>query len=414
MLKRFFLCLLFVVSFVAVAQEGSSSIYSFYGIGDIKYRGNIETRSMGQLTVIPDSIHLNLENPALMSHTKLTTFGISGTFSPTVLKDGQNSQKAQRTSLDYLSVVLPAKKFAVGFGVLPYSYVGYRIYNSIPSIDRVNTNFGSGGVNRVYTSFSYSLPKGFSLGAEVNFNFGEIETTSTSATTIESSARERNTSSLSGFGFNFGLSHQTKITSKLHMFTGVTYQPEINLTSENERNIAVLTYTGSGQEIVADDVDIVLPDSKLKIPSRLTFGTGVGEMKKWAVGVQYSMQDEGAYASRYPVSVNAGSEKASRFSIGGYYIPKYTSFTSYFSRITYRGGFRYEATGLVINNVSILDRAVTFGFGFPLGGTFSNLNAGFEFGKKGTKNAGLIEENYYNISLALSFNDRWFQKRKFD
>jgi len=90
------------------------------------------------------------------------------------------------------------------------------------------------------------------------------------------------------------------------------------------------------------------------------------------------------------------------------------NFTNYLSKITYRGGFRYENTGLVINNVSILDRAVTFGLGLPLNGTFSNINIGFEYGKRGTTNAGLIEENYSNISFGFSFNDKWFQRRQYN
>ena len=58
--------------------------------------------------------------------------------------------------------------------------------------------------------------------------------------------------------------------------------------------------------------------------------------------------------------------------------------------------------------------AFTLGVGLPLGGTFSNVNIGFELGKRGTTNAGLIQENYANFTLALSLNDRWFVKRKFD
>jgi hypothetical protein len=55
---------------------------------------------------------------------------------------------------------------------------------------------------------------------------------------------------------------------------------------------------------------------------------------------------------------------------------------------------------------------MTLGFGLPLNGTFSNVNLGFEFGKRGTTNAGLIEENYTNISLGFTFNDEWFRRRK--
>ena len=75
---------------------------------------------------------------------------------------------------------------------------------------------------------------------------------------------------------------------------------------------------------------------------------------------------------------------------------------------------RYEKTGLVINKESIKDTALTLGLGIPVSGSLNNINLGLEYGTRGTTNAGLIKENYINISVGISFNDRWFVKRKFD
>jgi hypothetical protein len=35
-------------------------------------------------------------------------------------------------------------------------------------------------------------------------------------------------------------------------------------------------------------------------------------------------------------------------------------------------------------------------------------------GKRGTKYFNLIEENYFNLSVGLSFSDKWFERRKFN
>ncbi len=78
--------------------------------------------------------------------------------------------------------------------------------------------------------------------------------------------------------------------------------------------------------------------------------------------------------------------------------------------MTYRGGFRFENTGLVINNTAIKDRAMTLGFGLPISGTFSSLNIGAEYGTRGTTSNGLVKENYFSINLGLIFNDKWFRK----
>ncbi len=413
MIKKFIFIFSLFISFISSAQEGTSSPYSFYGIGDVKFRGNIENRSMGEVSVIPDSIHINLQNPAMMSNIKLTTFSAAGTFSPVVLKTSSQTEKAQRTTLDYLSVVMPAKKFAIGFGLMPYSSVGYNILNrSTPNF--VYTFDGSGGVNKVYTAVSFRLNKHFNFGVEGQYNFGEIETINTTTTTIETRTKETNVSSIGGFNVNFGLSHQAKINKKISIFSGLTFTPEANLNLSNTRNIAIIQFSSTDQELIYDQKDIDVPSSKIKSPSKISFGTSIGELKKWVVGAQVTAQSSSDFGNRIENVSNASYEDGLKFSFGGYYIPKYNSFTSYLSRITYRGGFRYENTGLVINNLSILDRAVTFGLGLPLSGTFSNINIGFEFGKRGTTNAGLIEENYSNISFGFSFNDKWFQRRQYN
>jgi len=140
----------------------------------------------------------------------------------------------------------------------------------------------------------------------------------------------------------------------------------------------------------------------------------VGDAKKWIVGSELTFQNSSNFGNRFNDINNVSYENAKRFTLGGYYIPNYKSFSNYMDRIVYRGGFRYENTGLVIDNKSIQDAAVTFGLGLPLRGTFSNLNVGFEVGNRGTKDAGLVREHYMNFSLGLSLNERWFQKRKID
>lgn len=69
---------------------------------------------------------------------------------------------------------------------------------------------------------------------------------------------------------------------------------------------------------------------------------------------------------------------------------------------------------MVVNNEDITDFGITFGVGLPLDATndpFSNINIGFEIGKRGTTSADLIQENYFKINLGISLNAKWFNKR---
>ncbi|WP_395045227.1 hypothetical protein [Flavobacterium sp.] len=414
MIKNFILSISLFLSLVSLAQEGTSSPYSFYGIGDVRFRGSIENRSMGGISIIPDSIHINLQNPAYLSGLKLTTFALAGTFTPTKLKTYTQKEKSQRTTLDYLAVGLPSKKFGFGFGLIPYSSVGYKIQSFATADDPTTKKFnGTGGINKAFVGVGYQFSKNFSFGADFQYNFGNIETSSIAFIDgVQFGSREKNISEVSGVNINTGLAYQSKLNKKLTLFSSLTYSPQSNLNLNNERKIATVQFLSTGGEFVVDEEEVVVADSKLKLPSKLAFGAAIGEVRKWTVGAEITLQGTSDLGNRFNDINNATYENSVRYSLGGYYIPKYSSYTSYLKKVTYRGGFRYENTGLLVYGQPIKDYAMSLGLGLPLGGTFSNINLGFELGKRGTTNAGLIEENYANISIGISFNDEWFKKRK--
>ncbi|MES2747407.1 MAG: hypothetical protein V4648_03460 [Bacteroidota bacterium] len=415
MIKKVSLSVFLLLSLVTFAQQGTSSPYSFYGIGDVRFKGTNENRAMGGLSFVPDSIHINIQNPALLSSIKLTAFSVGGTFSPTKLKTTTQNEKAQRTSIDYLAIALPAKSFSVGFGLVPFSSVGYTVRNYNYELAQENRFEGKGGINRVYTTLSYKINSNFSIGGDLQYNFGTIETKKvTSQADIQLGTKETNTSSVSGLSLNFGVSYQRKINSKVNFFSGLTFAPQANLTLKNERTISTVQIISGGEFEYGDPYIAPISDTKLKLPSKLSLGSGIGDLKKWFLGAELTLQNSSDMGNRFEDINDVRFENGAKVSVGGFFIPKYNSFSDYWKRITYRGGFRYENTGLVINEHAINDAAVSFGFGFPFGNAFSNLNLGFEFGQRGTTKSGLIQENYTNISIGLSFNDRWFIKRKYD
>lgn len=425
MIKKIIVSFCLLISLTALAQEGTSSPYSFYGIGDIKFKGTVENRSMGGLSVFPDSIHLNLQNPAQLASLKRTNFSVGITYGNTKSKTETQTDKARRTSFDYLAIGVPLKKLGIGFGLIPFSSVGYKIQSVTenvvsPTETRKLTNqyYGLGGVNKVFAGIGFALTKKLNFGADVQYNFGTIKTTNTTTLTInddfvQDGTKELNNSELKGFNFDLGLTYQTKINKKLSLFSSINYSPQYSLSVNNTRVIETfqsLSTTGSTTSSVVADV----PDTTIKIPSKLSFGSGFGEVKKWLVGAEVTILNTSVTNNRFTDISGATFEKAVRYSLGGYFVPNYNSFTSYLKRITYRGGIRYENTGLVIQNKSITDFAGNIGIGLPLKGSISNLNIGLEVGKRGTKYNNLVEENYVNLTIGLSLSDLWFVKRKFD
>lgn len=417
MIKKILISFCLFFSAISWAQEGTSSPYSFYGIGDVKFKGAVENRSMGGVSVFSDSIHVNLQNPASFSHLKFTTFTIGANYNNVKLKTETQSENATRTTIDYLVVAMPiSKKFGAALGLLPFSSVGYKIENANEDTSQTSSRyFGEGGVNRFFGGLGYKITDNLSIGADINYNFGSISTNSIDFIPIvQYGTRELNSSRVNGVNFNFGMMYNRKITEKMTLFGSMAYSPESSLNIDNERNITTVLVAENFNFVPQEEGITQTSTSKLKLPSKFVFGVGIGEVRKWMIGTEFTMQQSSNFGNRFNDIDNVDYENSTKFSLGGYYIPNYNSFNKYLERVTYRAGFNYENTGLIINNESINNYGITFGLGLPLGGSFSNINVGFEFGKRGTTNAGLIEENYSNVHISLSLNDRWFVKRKYE
>lgn len=418
MIKKIIAVIALVFTTAAFSQENNASPYSYYGIGDVKFKGTVDTRSMAGIGILPDSIHLNLQNPAAYGHLRLTTFTVAGSSSNTTFKSSSASDKANRTTLDYLAVGLPFGKMGIAFGLMPYTAVGYKIRNFATGADGLERDRqfnGTGGLNRVFLGASYRITPKFSAGFDFQYNFGNIETkTIIGLPGVQYPTREINSSDYSGMSFNIGAMYQTKIKEKLDLYASATFTPQANLNSTTTRSFA--TIFSFENEFVAEQLEDVDVDGDVKLPAKVSFGSGIGENLKWFAGAEYVFQESNELGNRFDNVTTAGFENSHRFSIGGYYIPNYMSFSSYLARITYRAGVKFEKTGLVVNNESVNDLGFSLGLGLPLSQTIgaSNLNIGFEMGRRGTTNAGLIQENYMNVFLSLSLNDRWFIKRKYE
>jgi len=408
-------CLLF--SILSYSQDGTSSPYSYYGIGDLRFKGALENRSMAGLSVAPDSIHINLDNPAGYANLKLTTYTIGGSQNTTKQKTNNQNASTQRITLDYLAVGLPIGKFGAGFGLIPYSSVGYKIesISSDPTINSKRFN-GTGGLNKVFLGLGYKLRPNLSIGADAHYNFGGIETINLEfKPLVAMGSREMNVAYLSGVNFNIGMMYQSKIKEKLTFFSSMNFSPESILRSTNTRNIATVNLLNSNFDVqVMDELENLESVRNLRLPSKLAIGSGIGETGKWLLGAEITLKNKGSLVNNYNDFDNVGYERFTKYTIGGFYKPNSKLFSSYFERIIYRAGLKYEKTGLIINAQSIIDTGFTLGLGLPITGTFSNINIGFELGRRGTTKANLVQEDYANLSISFSLNDKWFVKTKYN
>lgn len=433
MIKKLLIVLIALTSTQFYAQQGTASPYSYYGIGSLKFKGTVENRSMGGLSIYADSVHVNLRNPASYGGENLSlygnegrpvTFSVGGAHNRTNLKSDYAEGKNTTSTLDYIALSIPVGKLGFGLGLMPYSSVGYQLEKYNNDGDLTNRFKGEGGLNKAYFSVGYQITKSLSFGIDGNYNFGNIKNSNigylySNGDLIQYQTRKNNRSDLSGFNLNFGLIYKTNITDKLELSSGVTYTPESKINSSNEQSLSTITINSlTGAETIQNTIEQDLGDLKestLTIPSKFSIGAGIGERSKWFAGIEYTSIKTSNFHNELYDSVDSGNYvDGSIFSVGGFYIPEYNSFTSYWKRMVYRAGFRYENTGLSINNHTINEFGISFGLGLPMGNTFSNANIGFEFGKRGTTQDNLVQENYFNVMISLSLSDRWFKRFKYN
>lgn len=414
MIKKSIFLLLLLVSSGILAQEGSISPYSYYGIGNNTFRGTAENRSMGGLSIFADSIHLNLQNPAAYSQLKLTTFAVATTANFATLQDSNTEENLNYTTVDYVALGLPLKKFSVGFGFKHNTSVGYDIETFEDDVEKILT--GRGGVNAFFFSGGLNVYKNLSLGVTINYNFGELENKNIlSQEGIERSTREINTSDLSGLTFELGLQHKFYLKKKQFIQTSLMYAPETSLDLKGNRSLATILFGANGREVVVDGEDAILTRDEVSFGSRFRAGIGVGKDNKWFVGLEYDYQEPSDFDA---IAFNNNPElnyvEANQFRLGGYFIPRFNAPSGFFNRVVYRAGLRYGSTGIDFRNESINEFGISFGLGIPAGRLFSNINLGAEYWNRGTTTNNLVQEDYFSVFISLSFNDLWFQKPKYN
>ncbi len=423
MVRNILIAFLCVSAHGLFAQNATISPYSYFGIGDLRDKGTVENQMMGGLSLYGDSIHVNLTNPAAYSKLRMTAYTAGISHREYRLKDWSEQQNASVTNLDYLAIGFPiGNGLGMGFGIMPFSSVGYSLRDegtTSTGSEVINVFNGEGGLNRIYASVGYEPLKNLSLGVSVNFNFGSLEYQRVqSVENVQFGTIDNRKSRVNGYDFVYALNYTPRIKNKYTLYTSVLVNTQGNLVSKNSQTLGSFsTSTGNNIEVVDVNLDASnLRNTELKIPTRTTLGLGLGQERNWLVAGEFSFQQYSDFENSFLGLDNVVYNDATSYSFGGFWIPNYSALTGYFNRVVYRAGLRLDKTGLEVNGKEINNFGITFGVGLPLSGAtmdsyFSNLNLGFELGRRGTTDAQLIEESYFKINIGLSLNAKWFQKR---
>ena len=422
-IKNYFLILLFVLStsFV-VSQTNTGSPYSLNELGEINFLGNVSNLSMGGIDSAIDSIEFNINNPSSLAKLKTTNYLIGTFYKSTGISNANSTDNINTANINYIAVGIPTKRFGFGFGVLPYSSVGFNLqsteeYNTANSI--TSRLFGAeGNINRAFVSIGLPLLKYLSLGASANYNFGKFNYEKFNLIeNVNYGIFSNSSSEISGFTYNFSSNLSIPLKNDFTLNLVYSFYPEGDLDSYNIESLYTSNSSSISLESLGDFIDIDLnsrglENTKLPVPKKSVYSLGLEKKNSWFIGFQYESKLSSNFENVFLDIQNVSYRDSNSLSIGGYIIPDSSSLISYWKRVKYRIGIKNEKKSIIVNNLPVNHFSLNLGLGLPIAG-LSKANLGLEIGKVGD-NDSLVKENYLALRLGLSLNDVWFIKRKYN
>ncbi|HMJ69937.1 MAG TPA: hypothetical protein VK508_13625 [Cyclobacteriaceae bacterium] len=422
---RIVLCgfLLIASSITTAFGQAARSPFSAFGIGE--YYGNATAHSQGMAGVgisNPQYLYLNNLNPALLvfnGQNGITTFqaGILG--ERRTVRDETNKETSKAGNLNYMILAFPIKsgKWVTSIGMMPYTAMRYRFaYNEpIPgTTDSVSfQETGTGGINQVAWSNGIALHRYVSVGAKASYLYSTIE--NNFSNTVNLSQTQLFIPQINqrfyyrGFAFTGALSIHidSLFNNNYRLNFGAVYDLKTGLNTDYQQTLTRLDPTG-----LTNGTDtLVTATGTTTIPSILSAGLSFGKGLQWVFAVDARMTDYRKFG--FFENQQSATTKGYRVAAGFELTPNPNSLSSYLKVITYRTGVSFEEYPYLINGNALRDFGTNFGLSLPVARGCSVDLAG-RWGKRGNIETNTIEETYFKIYFGVTFNDRWFIKRRFD
>ena len=422
-IKNYSLILSFIISISsAFSQTDTGSPYSLNELGEINFLGNVSNLSMGGVDAAIDSIEFNINNPSSLAKLKTTNYLIGTFYKSTGISNNVSTDNINTANINYIAIGVPTKRFGFGFGVLPYSSVGFNLqttedYNTSNSIN--SRLFGAeGNINRAFVSIGIPFLKYFSLGATANYNFGKFNYEKFNLIeNVNYGIFSNSSSEITGFTYNFSSNLSIPLKNDFTLNIVYSFFPEGELNSFNIKSLYTSNTSAITLESLGDFVDVDLnsrglENTNLPVPKKSIYSLGLEKKNSWFIGFQYETKLSSNFENVFLDIQNVSYRDANSFSVGGYLIPDSSSLISYWKRVKYRFGIKNEKKSIIVNNLPVNQFSLNLGLGLPIAG-LSKANLGLEIGRVGN-DENIVKESYFALRLGLSLNDVWFIKRKYN
>ncbi|MCF0181350.1 MAG: hypothetical protein HUK11_03750 [Muribaculaceae bacterium] len=401
---------------IAMAMAGSAMAqtttpYSKVGYGLLSDNASGIQRSMGGVGyAMQDGRIINAMNPASYSQVDSLTFlwDMGLTLTNVWSKEDDHKGHGMGGGLDYITAQFKLGKHIGGsFGLIPYSSVGYSFGSAISGGTEYRT--GSGGLNQLYLGAGWEMFKNFSLGANIAYLFGKATNNNTVQVETGSTALFQRIIQVRDFNIVAGLQYAIPIGKESKVIVGVTYSPKLTF-----RGNTWGTYYDSQDEKL-DTVGYISLKGNYERPHTIGAGISYNHGNRLTIEADFTYQDwskvkykpiEGFEASDMVFDTRWKAAAGVQFSTG--------TRGSYMGAMKFRlgGYFNHDYINVMGNNVR--DYGASFGLGFPVPGANgkTTINLGFEWKHRQAAPVKLIQEDYFNITLGVNFNEVWFWKNK--
>ena len=414
MLKQKIFLLLISTANILVAQNNTNTPYSLFGLGVENKTATGGLTGLGNTGIAQkNKYEINIFNPATLGNIEqksfLYEFGLNGTYS--ILKTNSLSETSTNGNFSHIAIAFPIKKnWGMGIGLLPYTKTGYNIDIESPIEGSTNTYItriiGSGGLNKFYISTGIKALKNLSLGADLSFLFGSIDQESQLYTSSYVSISDKN--HYVGVKLKTGFQYTFPTIIGAETTIGGTLELPTSLSGTQTRSSYKTSSSGSSISI-QDEVENDLDNFELPF----TYGLGITSLlnKNFTTSFDYrkllwdntnQLQNNERYVNQsiYAFGLEINSTK-NKF--------------NYWSNVKYRFGVNYNSGFLKISNKQIDSYFISFGLGLPMKKySRDNFNISYSYGKEGTLENKLVQENFHKITLNLNFVGNWFVQRKID
>ena len=410
--------LLTMVTGMAIAQNNTNSPYTRYGYGDLSDQSFGNSKAMGGIAFgLRDGAQINPLNPASYTAIDSLTFLFEGGVSLQNMNISGSGVKlnAKNSSFDYLAMQFRLHpRIAMSIGLLPFSNVGYSVSDSKVDngVSQTRSFTGDGGLHQLYGGIGVKVLKNLSLGVNASYFWGDITRTRTiiyPATSESYSYIQQMGVSISDYKLDFGTQYTLDFNKKHSMTIGAVFSPKHKLNND---------YTVTTQVSTTNSNNL---DATLELPNTFGVGFTYNYDKRLTVGADYSLQQWSKTKFGVNTSDDAVREDFNetytycnrhKVSVGAEYIPNLMG-RSYLSHIKYRLG-AYYTTPYYKNGGKEATReyGVTAGFGLPVPRSRSILSISGQFVRISGQESAFVNENIFRVSIGLTFNERWFFKRR--